>query len=145
MNYSKRHSLFPKWSKPPSGKILRLPYTRPNTRSATTVFRQNSTNQKQGSNSSWPTCNRCNYKELNTNPSSRHSSSCRTLWKSSAATAGTALSNMPPSAVPTISVSPSRMVRKSRHKCTAPLLDFTPGVRLFFYAAASNIRFCALR
>ena len=42
-------------------------------------------------------------------------------------------------------VSPSRMVRKSRHKCTAPLLDFTPVVRLFFYAAASNIRFCALR
>lgn len=117
--------------------MLPLLQTRRNTRNATTVFRQNSTSQKQGSNRSWSTCNRCNSKELNMNPLLGPSSSCRTPWKSSALTAGTVLSNMPQSTAPTISSSPSRTVRKSRHKRTAPPLDFTLVVRLFFILLSS--------
>lgn len=77
-------------------------------------------------------------KEPNTNPSSRPSSSCRTPWKSSALTAGTTLSNMPPSTVPTISVSPSRMVRKSRHKSTAHH-QINSGCEAVFYASANAL------
>ena len=38
----------------------------------------------------------------------------------------------------TTSASPSRTVRKSRHKSTAPPLDFTPVVRLFFTSVQSE-------